>query len=193
MSGRIEQAAPGVPPGWTYNPSNWRNRLPIVVVAFIGTAIAGYLAAYQVRLIDDVWEPFFGNGSRTILDSGVSRVLPIPDAALGMLGYLADAVAGIVGGVARWRTMPWIVVLFGIAVGPLGAVSILLVILQPVLFGTFCTLCLASAVASVSMIGPAFDEVLAALQHLRRASRRGRRALWRAFWGIDALAREESR
>ena len=184
---------PEAPPGWGYNPSNWPNRLPIIAVALIGTAIAGYLAAYQLRLIDDVWEPFFGNGSRVILDSGVSRILPIPDAALGMLGYVADAIAGAIGGVARWRTMPWIVVLFGLAVGPLGAVSILLVILQPVLFETYCTLCLATAVASVVMIGPAADEVLATLQHLRRVARRGRRVLWRAFWGVDELARTESR
>ena len=187
------RAHPEAPPGWGYNPSNWPNRLPIIGVALIGTAIAGYLAAYQLRLVDDVWEPFFGNGSRVILDSGISRILPIPDAALGMLGYLADAIAGAIGGVARWRTMPWIVVLFGLAVGPLGGVSILLVILQPVLFDTFCTLCLASAVASVVMIGPAFDEVLATFQHLRRVALRGRRALWRAFWGLDELAREESR
>ncbi len=182
-----------IPPGWKHNPSSWDQRLPIVAIAVVGTIIAGYLGAYQIRLIGDVWEPFFGNGSRVILDSGVSRVLPIPDAILGMLGYVADAVAGVVGGVARWRRMPWIVVLFGLAVGPLGGISILLVILQPVLFDTFCTLCLATAVASVAMIGPAFDEVLATLQHLRRVATRGRRAVWRAFWGLDELAREESR
>ena len=181
------------PPGWSYNPSNWANRLPIVGVAILGTAIAGYLAAFQLGLVETVWEPFFGDGSREILTSHVSRVLPIPDAALGALGYLADAVAGAIGGTARWRTMPWIVVLFGIAIGPLGAVSIMLVILQPVLFGTFCTLCLASAVASVAMIGPAMDEVLATLQHLRRVAVRGRGALWRAFWGLDRLAAQESR
>jgi uncharacterized membrane protein len=182
-----------VPPGWSYNPSNWANRLPIVGVALIGTAIATYLAAFQLGLMDSVWEPFFGDGSRRILTSGISHVLPIPDAALGALGYLADAVAGAIGGTARWRTMPWIVILFGIAIGPLGAVSITLVILQPVVFDTFCTLCLASAVASVVMIGPAVDEVLATLQHLRRVARRGRRALWRGFWGIDRLAVEASR
>ena len=179
----------GVPTGWDYNPSSWPQRLPIVAVAVVGTVIAGYLAAYQLRIVDDVWEPFFGDGSRRILDSGISRALPIPDAALGAFGYLADAVAGIIGGKARWRTMPWIVVLFGLAVGPLGVVSIVLVILQPVLFDTFCTLCLVSAVASVVMIGPAFDEVLASLQHLRRVSVRGRNAAWRAFWGADAQAR----
>lgn len=173
------------PPGWDYNPAEFSQRLPIVVVAVVGTVIAGYLAAYQVRIIDDVWEPFFGDGSRRILDSNISRILPIPDAALGMFGYIADAVAGVIGGKKRWRTMPWIVVLFGIAVGPLGVVSITLVVLQPLLFDTFCTLCLASAVASAVMIGPASDEVLATLQHLRRVAVHGRRALWRAFWGLD--------
>jgi len=65
-------------------------------------------------------------------------------------------------------------VLFGVAVGPLGAVSIGLVILQPALFDAFCTLCLASAAISVLMIGPALDEVLASLQYLRREAREGR-------------------
>jgi hypothetical protein len=39
-----------------------------------------------------VWEPFFGEGSRVILTSSVSRLLPVPDAALGAFGYLLDAV-----------------------------------------------------------------------------------------------------
>jgi hypothetical protein len=33
------------------------------------------------------------------------------------------------------------------------------------------------------MIGPAMDEVLASLQHLRREHDAGR-SLWRSFWGI---------
>jgi uncharacterized membrane protein len=172
------------PPGWTSNPSAWRERLPIIGLAALGAAIAAYLASYQLRVVQDVWEPFFADGSRTILDSPVSTVLPIPDAALGLLGYVADAVTGVIGGRARWRTMPWIVVLFGVAVGPLGAVSVLLVILQPVLYDAWCTLCLASAVVSLAMIGPALDEVLASLQHLRRVHEAGGSA-WRAFWGMQ--------
>jgi hypothetical protein len=65
------------------------------------------------------------------------------------------------------------VLLFGLAIGPLGAVSILLVILQPVALNTWDTLCLASAVISVVMIGPAMDEVLASLQHVLRKRRQG--------------------
>lgn len=147
----------------------------------VGALISGYLALYQLEVISTVWEPFFGDGSETILNSSVSHILPIPDAALGMLGYLADAVAGVIGRKERWRTMPWIVVLFGLAVGPLGLVSITLVILQPVMFDAWCTLCLASAAISLLMIGPAMDEVLASLQYLKRQKRQGR-SLWDAFW-----------
>lgn len=177
--------AQAIPPGWDYNPATWSQRLPIVGLALVGFAIATYLTLYQVEVLDTVWEPFFGDGSETILNSSVSHILPVPDAALGAFGYLLDAVAGAIGGTERWRTMPWIVILFGFAVGPLGAVSVVLVIFQPVLFDSFCTLCLASAVISLAIIPPALDEALASLQHLRREARAGR-PLWRAFWGLDA-------
>lgn len=172
------------PPEWNYNPSGWSQRLPIVALAFVGFGIAMYLALYQWNVFASVWEPFFGEGSRVILTSSISRLLPVPDAALGTFGYLLDAVAGIIGGRQRWRTMPWIVVVFGLAVGPLGAVSILLVIFQPVLFDAWCTLCLVSALISVLMIGPAMDEFLASLQHLKRQHLQ-KRSLWRAFWGLS--------
>ena len=173
------------PPGWTYNPSSWPQRLPIIALALVGFAIAGYLALYQWRIVETVWEPFFGRDSEKILrDSWVSRLLPVPDAALGAFGYLLDAVTGAIGGRRRWRTMPWIVVLFGLAVGPLGGISVLLVVFQPVLFDAWCTLCLASAVISVLMIGPAMDEMLASLQFLRGEADRGN-SIWRAFWGLQ--------
>ena len=182
-SGRRRREDQDVPPGWSYNPSSWPQRLPIVGLALVGTAVAVYLTLYQVRVLPGVWEPFFGDGSWVILNSRISRVLPVPDAALGAFGYLVDAVTGVIGGRGRWRTMPWIVIVFGLAVGPLGAVSILLVILQPVLLDAWCTLCLASAVISVLMIGPAMDEFLASLQYVRRERGRGR-SLWRSFWGL---------
>jgi uncharacterized membrane protein len=172
-----------IPPGWSYNPSSWSERLPLIGVALAGFAIALYLALYQWRVIPSVWEPFFGRGSITVLNSPVSRLLPLPDAALGALGYVLDAVSGIIGGTDRWRTKPWIVLVFGVAVGPLGAVSIMLVIFQPVLFHAWCTLCLASAAASIAMIGPAMDEVLASLQYLRRVRDAGG-GVWQAFWGL---------
>lgn len=175
---------PRIPPGWSYNPSDWSQRLWIVGVALVGFAIASYLTLYQYRVVSDVWEPFFGAGSAKILDSPVAKALPVSDAALGALGYLVDAVTGLIGGRGRWRTMPWVVVLFGLAVGPLGLVSLLLVILQPTLYDTWCTLCLTTAAISVVMIGPAMDELLASLQHLSRERAHGRSA-WRAFWGLE--------
>ncbi len=173
-----------VPPGWRANPSTWPQRLPIIGLALTGFAVAGYLTLFQLGAIDSVWEPFFGDGSRTVLTSRISYLLPVPDAAVGAAGYLLDAVTGAIGGRRRWRSMPWIVIVFGVAVGPLGAVSVLLVIAQPVLYDAFCTLCLASAVVSLAMIAPAMDEVLASLQALARVRRAGG-SVWRAFWGLD--------
>jgi hypothetical protein len=172
------------PPGWESNPSSWSQRLPIVGLALVGFCIAGYLTLFQYNVIHTIWEPFFGNDTRRILNSPLSNVLPISDGALGALAYVVDAVTGIIGGRARWRTMPWIVIIFAIAVGPLGAVSIGLVIAQPVLYDGWCTLCLASAVVSLLMIGPAMDEFLASVQHLRREQQQGRSA-WRVFWGLQ--------
>jgi hypothetical protein len=78
--------------------------------------------------------------------------------------------------------MPWIVIIFGVLVGPFGALSVALTIMQPVLYESFCTLCLVSGVISLAMIGPAVDELLASMQHLRRVSDRGE-SVWAAFWG----------
>lgn len=171
-----------IPPGWTDNPSRWSKRLPLLAVAFLGLSIATYLTLYQLGVFSTVWEPFFQNGSERILHSSVSRLLPVPDAALGALGYLVDIVSGIIGGRSRWRTMPWIVFVFGATVGSLGVGSILLVIAQPLLFGAWCTLCLTSACISISLMKPAIDEVRASVQHLKREKARGS-SFWRAFWG----------
>jgi uncharacterized membrane protein len=173
-----------VPPGWDYNPSDWSQRLPIVGLGALGFGIAAYLALFQYRLVRDVWEPFFGDGTRRILTSPLSHVLPVSDGALGAFAYLVDAATGAIGGRGRWRTMPWMVILFGFFVGPLGAVSVALVIAQPVAYDAWCTLCLASAVVSVAMIGPSMDEVLASLQHLKRVRTADRRNFWPAFWGV---------
>jgi hypothetical protein len=78
------------------------------------------------------------------------------------------------------------VILFGLAVGPLGAVSLLLVIIQPVLLDNWCTLCLVSALLAVVMIGPAMDEVLASLQYLKRQYEKGH-SIWHAFLGRQDL------
>jgi len=178
-----------IPPGWSYNPASWSQRWPIVALALVGFAIAGYLSLYQFKDhygwgIARVWEPFFGDGTRRTLTSDLSYLLPVPDAALGAFAYLLDAVTGLIGGPRRWKTMPWIVIVFALLVGPLGVVSVALVIAQPLWVGAWCTLCLASAAVSALMIGPAMDEALAACQHLKRVRDAERGAFWPAFWGV---------
>ena len=73
------------PPGWSYNPSTWGQRLPAVAAAVVGFGIASYLTLFQLNVVSTVWEPFFGDGSRRVLTSKLSTMLPVPDALLGAL------------------------------------------------------------------------------------------------------------
>jgi len=186
VPGLREPPGPEAPPGWNYNPSAWVQRTPIVAFAFLGFFIARYLAAYQLGHLPSVWDPFFLDGTRHVLDSDVSLAWPVSDAGLGAVSYLLEALTGLFGSTRRWRTMPWMVIVFGILVVPLGVVSIVLVILQPLAVGAWCTLCLATAVAMLVMIAPAMDEVIATCQFLL-ASRRERKPFWRTFWQGAAL------
>jgi hypothetical protein len=172
---------PDIPPGWSYNPSDWFQRGPIIAMAFVGFLLSRYLAAYQLGHIPYPWDPFFGDGTRRVLDSDISKAWPIPDAGLGAVSYMVEALSGLMGGRSRWRTMPWMVVMFGVLVVPLGVVSIVLVVLQPVAVGAWCTLCLITAAAMLIMISPAIDEVVAMGQFLAGARREGK-PFWYMFW-----------
>ncbi len=159
-----------IPPGWTHNPSSWRSRAPVLILGILGFAISVYLTLYQMDILSRMWEPFFGDGSRYILkESAIARYCPVPDASLGALAYLLDVVLDCIGGDDRWRTRPRIVLALGAVAGALGLTGILLALSQPVFFGHFCTLCLASAVCSVLTAAFAASEVRATLSHLRRA------------------------
>jgi uncharacterized membrane protein len=166
VPGERPDEGPERPPGWDSNPSSWPQRAPIVGFALLGFFVSRYLAAYQLGHIATVWDPFFGDGTRRVLESEVSRAWPVSDAGLGAISYALEAVTGLVGGTRRWRTLPWMVLLFGVLVVPLGIVSIVLVALQPLAVGAWCTLCLATAAVMLVMIAPALDEVIATVQHL---------------------------
>ncbi|HVS31891.1 MAG TPA: vitamin K epoxide reductase family protein [Thermoanaerobaculia bacterium] len=172
---------PDTPPGWSYNPSDWIQRGPIIALAFVGFFLSRYLAAYQLGHIAYPWDPFFVDGTRRVLDSEVSQAWPISDAGLGAASYMIEALSGFMGGRNRWRTMPWMVVMFGVLVVPVGIVSIVLVMLQPIAVGAWCTLCLITAAAMLIMISPAIDEVVAMSQFLLGARREGK-PFWRTFW-----------
>jgi hypothetical protein len=166
---------PDTPPGWSYNPSVWTQRLPIIGLALIGLYVSRYLAAYQLGHVPSVWEPFFAgsvvdprNGTEEIITSSVSRAWPVSDAAVGGYTYLLEILTGIVGSRTRWRTMPWLVLLFGLMIAPLGITSIFFIVIQPIIIGTWSTLALIAAAAVLVQIPYSLDEMIATLQFLRR-------------------------
>ena len=172
---------PTTPSAWSYNPSSWSQRLPIILLAVVGLEVSRYLAAYQLGHVEGVWEPFFAgsaadpqNGTEEIITSHVSEAWPVSDAAVGAYTYALEILTGIVGSTARWRTMPWLVVLFGLMIAPLGVVSIFFIIIQPILIGTWSTLALLAAAAMLVQIPYSLDELLASLQFMRRRVKAGK-------------------
>ena len=184
-------------PPWRHNPSSWRHRVPICLLAGVATVISVYLALYQWRLVDTVWDPVFGGQSARVLDSAASetmrRWIGAPDAALGALAYLGDLLFGLAGSTRRWQYRPWLVLLFGLDVIPLGLVSVLLVILQGTVIGAWCFLCLVTALISLVLVGLAYDEVWASLLYLRRVWQRTHhlKAVWAAFCGRPSQVADE--
>jgi hypothetical protein len=174
------------PPGWSYSPSTYLQRLPIVALGAFGFFIARALAAYQLGHIDGVWEPFFSgdasrNGTEFIITSQVSKAWPVADGGLGAVTYMLEVLMGVMGDRSRWRTMPWMVMMFGIVVVPLGVVSIYFIIIQPIVIGTYCSLCLLAALAMLIMIPYSLDELVAMGQFLVQSHGRGE-PFWRTFF-----------
>lgn len=185
------------PPPWNYNPSEWRQRVPICLLAVVGFLIAAYMGLYQWRLIDSAWDPVFGEQTQKVLDSSVSHRMiewfHIPDAAFGAFAYLGDAIFGLAGSTRRWQYRPWMVILFGIDVIPLGVVSAILVVMQGAVVGSWCFLCLVTAAISLILIYMAYDEVWACMLYLGRVWKRTRsvRIFWNTFWGRPSREAEE--
>lgn len=183
-------------PPFRRNPSAWNQRIPIAILAILAFVAAVYMALFQWGLIDSAWDPFFGQQTERVLDSDVShrmyRWFGIPDAALGALAYLGDAIFGLAGSTRRWQYRPWLVIVFGIDVIPLGIVSAVLVFLQGAVVGSWCTLCLFTAVISLVLVVLAYDEVWATIQYLRRVWKgtHDRKLLWDTFWGRRPEAAE---
>ncbi len=191
MSMEGMMGGPDMPPEWGYNPSSWLQRVPIGALALFGFIVARYMAAYQMGHIGAVWEPFFVgegalNGTETIITSPMSKAWPVPDSGLGAVVYALELVMTFMGGKTRWRTMPWMVLALAFLILPLGIVSIYFVIVQPILIGTWCTLCLLAALAMALMIPYSLDEFVAMGQFLT-ASHRAGKPFWRTFWTGGAM------
>ena len=181
MPGMRMQPGPETPPGWSYNPSSWLQRAPIIGIGMVGFFISRYLAAVQLGYIDEAWDPFFGNQTMNVLTSDMSEAWPVSDAGLGAVAYMLEALSGFMGHRDRWRTMPWMVLMFGFLVIPLGLVHIALVMSQPVLVGNWCTLCIAVALLMLLMIPLAVDEVVAMGQFIKTTRSQGK-PFWTNFW-----------
>jgi hypothetical protein len=103
---------------------------------------------------DDLMQEMFQDGSlrHRVHKEGLTSVTSNPaicnlaiagndwyvfDAGVGALTYSLEILIGVVGCARRWRTMPWLIVAFGIMIAPLGVVSIIFIIIQPIVSGTW--------------------------------------------------------
>jgi uncharacterized membrane protein len=134
----------------------WRS-FALLCLALVGLLISLDLAAFQVGVAGPPWEPLFGDGSRRVLTSDLSRLLPIPDAAVGAGAYLVEAVlsAALVirpSGLTRAAIALAVVASIGAAIGAV------LLAYQVLVVGAACTLCVASAVVSWVLAGGAIVE-----------------------------------
>lgn len=187
MPRSIPTPGPESPSGWSYNPSTWTQRAPITVLALVGFASAGYMAAYQLGYIATMWDPVFGDGTRRLLDGSGSRSSPVALAGVAASVYLLEALMAVTGNACRWRTMPWMVTLFGLVVFFVGVASTGLAMLPVFTTSTWCTPCLVVGAAALAMVPLAFDEMVATIQFLF-TSRRAGAPLWETFWhGADGV------
>jgi uncharacterized membrane protein len=179
--GSIELKGPDQPPGWSYNPSSWIRRWLGIALALLGFFLSRYLAAHQLGYVPHAFDPFFGDGTDKVTGSSISRSFPISDAGFGAVAYLMEVLTGFMGNRARWRTAPFIAVSFLALVLPLGVTSIVLVILQPVVVGAWCGLCLIAAAALLLSVPLAVHEAVAVGQFLL-AAKTQKKNFWQIFW-----------
>lgn len=186
---RIHLSLDVASPPFDYNTSAWSQRVPICVLASIGFVIATYMGLYQWGLIGSVWDPVFGDQTERVLRSETSKTMErwmrVPDAILGAAAYLGDAIYGLAGSTRRWQLRPWMTILFGLDVIPLGIVSTILVVMQGAVVGAWCFLCLVTAAISLALVFFAYDEVWACLTFLYRVWKHSpqKSLFWEVFWG----------
>jgi len=139
----------------------------VALLAGAGLLIAGYLSLFELGVTNGVWDPVFGNGSREVLSSTLATSLPVPDALLGVLAYLAEAVLALAGGAERWRVQPRLVLAYGGLSTGLGCAAIGLAAVQAFAIHAWCLLCLGSALVSLTAFSLAAPELMATIRRLR--------------------------
>lgn len=146
-------------------------RAPRIAIglSLLGIAVAAYLTLVQLRVVDHGWDPFFGDGTNDVLHSSVSRALPFPDAALGLVAYAAEAGLGLTATGDRWQRRPVLPLAFDLVGLGLAVAAASLVGLQATVVHAWCTLCLCSATVSFAILAVGrLQEGRAALRRLRR-------------------------
>jgi hypothetical protein len=137
-------------------------RVLLFALALTAQAVASYLTLYQLGAIAHPWDPFFD--PEPVLD----LTEPVPDAAAGALAYATELVLLVPGGRDRERTHPWTCLALGAVLCGGAAVSVALVVIQPAVVGSWCTLCLVSAALSFLLFGLGIGEARSAWRHLQR-------------------------
>lgn len=69
--------------------------------------------------------------------------------------------------------------------------DVALVLIQPLVVGAWCTLCLTSAAVSFTIFALGYKEPLAGLQHMRKSHASGQ-PLWHTLWGLDGASEKAS-
>ncbi len=174
------------PSGWSFNPSGWPHRRALAVLALLCACCARYMALFQLGYRDSVWDPFFAGGTLHVITSPLSRSFPLSDAGLGALCYTLEFLLAWQGGVDRWIRMPWLVFSFAFLVIPVGVISIILIISQPLVVGAWCSWCLATALLMLLMIVLAAPEFVATCRLLASSKARGESPL-KVFWRGSSL------
>lgn len=152
----------GNPLGWSYNPSSLIQRLPSIVLSLANLIIACFMAIYQLGYLDRQEQPTALSGLWIL--------------TLAITFFLA-----LWGGTARWRTSPWLVLLFGILILPIGIASALLILCQPILIDAWCLWCLVIAFFQLFIAMFSVDEIIAALDLLARGQKLGKDS-WNILW-----------
>jgi uncharacterized membrane protein len=155
------------PLGHGPNPSRYATRAAVLVCTLLGFAVAARLAAYQLHLASSPPDPIFGAGSERVLHSALSRMLPVPDAALGAAAYATEAVLVVLGRSDRAATAPVLVLAYAALASAMGLAAVGLVVYQAGILHAGCLLCLASALVSLLLVVPAWSEARVALEHVR--------------------------
>jgi uncharacterized membrane protein len=121
------------------------------IFALLAFCSARYMAAFQLGHIASIFDPLFGKGTELVITSFISKSFPISDAGLGAIFYLVEAIFSFAGDEKRYRTSPWIVLVFGLMASSTTLVGIILLFLQLFVLKVLCFWCLFAAIMAVAI------------------------------------------